>query len=203
MSKPTVSFAPNTEQLEKLRAGVAGVEGVKGPQGPTEGYEVSDRDEEQPVEIKPENIGTPEATTEPEFDKAELLDILDSLLHKGYAVMPFMLRKIPVVFKSRFAWEDAAVMETVEDSVLNTDTGVKLTLSYAFLAGSIVEFGENKFPPRNTGTKEELKADFNERFEFIQSLSSPITGLLERKLKDFDNKQSYVVEHFDELLKDF
>ena len=202
MSKPTVSFAPNTEQLEKLRAGV---EEVKGPQGPTEGYEVSDRDEEQPVEIKPENISAIGVAQppEPEFDKAELLDILDSLLHKGYAVMPFMLRKIPVVFKSRFAWEDAAVMETVEDSVLNTDTGVKLTLSYAFLAGSIVEFGENKFPPRNTGTKEELKADFNERFEFIQSLSSPITGLLERKLKDFDNKQSYVVEHFDELLKDF
>lgn len=193
MSKPTVSFAPNTEQLEKVKAGFP---------APTDGYEVSDRDEEQPVEIKPENIGTP-VTTEPEFDKAELLDILDSLLHKGYAVMPFMLRKIPVVFKSRFAWEDAAVMETVEDSVLNTDTGVKLTLSYAFLAGSIVEFGDNKFPPRNTGTKEELKADFNERFEFIQSLSSPITGLLERKLKDFDNKQSYVVEHFDELLKDF
>ena len=171
-----------------------------------DGYEVSDRDEEQPTLIKPENIGTigsPEAPSEPEFDKAELLDILDSLLHKGYAVMPFMLRKIPVVFKSRFAWEDAAVMETVEDSVLNTDTGVKLTLSYAFLAGSIVEFGDNKFPPRNTGTKEELKADFNERFEFIKSLSSPITGLLERKLKDFDAKQSYVVEHFDELLKDF
>ena len=202
MSKPTVSFAPNTDQLEKLRAGV---EGPKADPAPTDGYEVSDRDEEQPVEIKPENIGNlgASATTEPEFDKAELLDILDSLLHKGYAVMPFMLRKIPVVFKSRFAWEDAAVMETVEDSVLNTDTGVKLTLSYAFLAGSIVEFGDNKFPPRNTGTKEELKADFNERFEFIQSLSSPITGLLERKLKDFDAKQSYVVEHFDELLKDF
>lgn len=197
MSKPSVSFAPNTEQLARLQQNMV---------EDRDGYEVSDRDEEQPTLIKPENIGTigsPEVPSEPEFDKAELLDILDSLLHKGYAVMPFMLRKIPVVFKSRFAWEDAAVMETVEDSVLNTDTGVKLTLSYAFLAGSIVEFGDNKFPPRNTGTKEELKADFNERFEFIKSLSSPITGLLERKLKDFDAKQSYVVEHFDELLKDF
>lgn len=197
MSKPSVSFAPNTEQLARLQQNMV---------EDRDGYEVSDRDEEQPTLIKPENIGTigvPTEPAEPEFDKAELLDILDSLLHKGYAVMPFMLRKIPVVFKSRFAWEDAAVMETVEDSVLNTDTGVKLTLSYAFLAGSIVEFGDNKFPPRNTGTKEELKADFNERFEFIKSLSSPITGLLERKLKDFDAKQSYVVEHFDELLKDF
>lgn len=197
MSKPSVSFAPNTEQLARLQQNMV---------EDRDGYEVSDRDEEQPTLIKPENIGTigsPTEPADPEFDKAELLDILDSLLHKGYAVMPFMLRKIPVVFKSRFAWEDAAVMETVEDSVLNTDTGVKLTLSYAFLAGSIVEFGDNKFPPRNTGTKEELKADFNERFEFIKSLSSPITGLLERKLKDFDAKQSYVVEHFDELLKDF
>ena len=193
-SRSTVSFAPNMEQLARIKDEMNSEEAVK--ETPTAGYELSDRDEEQPPIVK-------EEPKEPEFDKAELLDILDSLLHKGYAVMPFMLRKIPVVFKSRFAWEDAAVMEFVEESVLNTDTGVKLVLSYAFLAASLVEFGENKFPPRNQGTKEELKADFRERLEFIQSLSSPVTGLLERKLKDFDNKQSYVIEHFDDLLKDF
>ena len=171
----------------------------------TQEYEVSDLPEVHPEEINVKSVieGPNSEPKEPEYDKEELLAIVDSLLYHGYAVEQFNLRRINVVLKSRFAWEDLEIVELVEQSTLMSDQGTQVLLGQAFVASALVEFGTDKFPPRNSGTKEELKKDFMDRVEFVKSLSANVVSIIETKLREFDAKQNYVTKHFDELLKDF
>ena len=142
---------------------------------------------------------------EKEFAKEELLPILDSLLNNGYATMDFKLRNVPIVVRTRFAWEEQLIYKKVESSA---SSPILFQRNYTLmtLAASLVQFAGHLFEPINAAPKDAptaLEDSFNDRYEFVQSLNSVFIDIMEKKLFEFDEKQNYITKHFDELLSDF
>lgn len=167
----------------------------------------------------PEDYGTvsekPNGVVSEDFDKAvtgklpkaypkeDILPILDSLLQHGYALETFSIRNTNVVLRSRFGWEEEASVKAVESSNSNIRIGQERLFILSLLAASLVEYGKAKFPPINSGTKEELEKNYENRLSFVRSLPTTITDILIARLQEFDRKQAYMVENFDKLSKDF
>lgn len=137
------------------------------------------------------------------FKPEDTLPILDSLLQSGYALDTFQIRKINVVLRSRFGWEEEAGWRAFESVGAQVRAAQDRSLMTAMLAGSLVEYGPHKFPPINTGTQEELNKSYQDRLTFVNSLPALVITLLLQKLTEFEAKQAYVAENFDSLTKDF
>lgn len=137
------------------------------------------------------------------FKPEDTLPILDSVLQNGYALDTFQIRKINVVLRSRFGWEEEAGWRAFESVGAQVRAAQDRSLMTAMLAGSLVEYGQHKFPPMNTGTQEELNKSYQDRLNFVNSLPALAITLLLQKLTEFEAKQAYVADNFDSLTKDF
>ena len=186
--------SPIVDPAEELLAKAAPSVVHQAPPVETAGT-VSDKSEVEPTE---ETL-----VKEKTYAKEEILPILDQILNNGYAMDTFKIRNTDIVMRTRFTWEEKAIYEHLEAT--DTKTVLRYQREFAFItmAASLVKFGNNVFKPINEGTDEELKASITERYKFIISLNSILTDVIQKKLADFDDKQRYIIKHFDELLKDF
>lgn len=133
----------------------------------------------------------------------EVLPIFDQLLNDGYAIDDFKLGKIQVVIRTRFSWEEKALYNHMEQADVKTALSYQREFSFITMAASLVKFGDTVFEPINEGTDAEFKQSMLDRYKFISSLNSVLTDILQLKLSKFDDKQRYIVENFDKLLKAF
>ena len=169
---------------------------------------VSDRSEDSIPKI--EKSTTPEAlldtnvaSKEVTYTNEEVLPMLDCILNDGYAVEHITLRNVDVVIRTRFTWEDQYLRRYLESADLHTVLNYQGEVALVTLAASLVQFGSTIFKPKNEGTDAELKEFMEDRISFVKSLNSVLTDIVLAKLGTFDDKQRYIIAHFDELLKVF
>lgn len=165
--------------------------------------------DEDPAQVELKIPGDPTATPAKDskdkvYTKEEVLPIMDALLLNGYALESFQLGKATsVVLKTRFAWEEQAALKYAEKSPMTSNMGFQRELNLGILAGSIIQFGNTVFDPLNEGKQEDLDASFEERLTFIKGLNTVFTDIIQKKMFEFDNKQKYLIDHFDELMENF
>lgn len=156
-----------------------------------------------PAQDTPAPIQDPFGTGEKVYPKEDILPMMDALLMNGYATDSFKIRKTKIVLRTRFTWEEQDVYKRMEASDLNTAIAYQRAFATVYIAASLIQFGDIVFEPINGGSKEELAKSMDERIEFIESLNTVITDIIQKKLYEFDDKQRYLIAHFDELLGDF
>lgn len=150
------------------------------------------------------NIENPFLPTSAEkYTKEDILPLMDALLMNGYATTTFNIRKAKVTLRTRFTWEEQAIYKHMENENLKTALAYQREFAIVYIAASLVQFGDYIFEPINAGKPDELKNSLDERIEFIQSLNTVMTDLLQHKLYDFDDKQKYLIDNFDKLMQDF
>jgi len=163
--------------------------------------------DEDPAKVELKIPDTEKAKNDPAekvYTKEEILPLMDALLLNGYAVTSFNLGKTtPVALKTRFAWEEQAAVKHAEQSPLTSNLGYQRELTLGLLAGSLVQFGNTVFDPINEGKREVLDNSFDERITFASGLSNVFFDILVHKMYDFDGKQKYLIDHFDELMENF
>lgn len=137
------------------------------------------------------------------YSNEEILPILDSLLHHGYALHRFNMRGTEVMLRTRFTWEEQYIYQHLEDSEIKSQLTYQREYAFITIAASLVKYGDYLFDPINKGTNEQLENSISDRYEFVRSLNSVITDILQMKLNDFDDKQRYIIDNFDNLLKAF
>lgn len=140
--------------------------------------------------------------TPPEYMKEELLPMLDDLLIKGYVVTEFSIRATKVVLRSRFAAEDNLIFSGIDKLKLETAIAYQQRFTLLSLAASLVVYGDTMFDIVNKDTKK-MEESFRERIEFVESLPTVITDILYMKWHEFNQKQGYIVNNLDALIKDF
>lgn len=161
--------------------------------------EVSDKDDDE-TPLPEINTVDPTAKT---YTDDEVLPILDDLLANGYALANFSFRKTKVALRTRFTWEEQYIYKHLEQSQLKTALNYQREFLFITMAASLVQFGNHFFEPMNQGEEKALYASMKERYEFICSLNSVLTDILQDKLNDFDAKQRFIITNFDRLLKAF
>lgn len=169
------------------------------PPAPTPEAAVSDKPdtEEEAAEIDPKN------PFEKTYTNDELLPILDSLLQHGYALLRFNIRGTEIMLRTRFTWEEQYIYQHLENSELNTALNYQREYNFITITASLVKYGDYLFEPINKGKEEELEKSMSDRYEFVRSLNSVVTDIIQLKLGQFDDKQRYIITHFDDLLKAF
>ena len=95
--------------------------------------------------------------TPPEYQKDELLPMLDDLLQKGYVITEFSLRATRVVLRSRFAWEDQEIFTRIDKAKLDTAIAYQQRFALLSLAASLVLYGDTMFEPINKDREKMLK----------------------------------------------
>ena len=156
-----------------------------------------------PAVDAPPQIQDPFGTGEKVYEKEEILPMMDALLLNGYATDSFKIRKTKIVLRTRFTWEEQDVYKRMEEANLNTAIAYQRAFATVYIAASLIQFGDIVFEPINGGSKEDLEKSMNDRVEFIESLNTVLTDIIQKKLYEFDDKQRYLIAHFDELLGDF
>ena len=165
---------------------------------PTEG-EVSDREDNGDTlpEIDPKD------PTKKAYKDEDVLPMLDALLQHGYALSTFKLRDKEIILRTRFTWEEQYIYQHLEASHIQTALNYQREYAFITIAASIVKYGDYVFEPKNQGKDDELIESIAKRYEFVRSLNSVITDIIQLKLQEFDDKQRYIIAHFDDLLKAF
>jgi hypothetical protein len=177
---------------------------------------VSKKEEVAPKPIEPEgeasdrpDEGISEAPINPKdplrkvYPKDDVLPLLDSLLQHGYALFRFSLRGKEIMLRTRFTWEEQYIYQHLEASDIKSQLNYQREYAFITMAASLVKYGDYTFEPINKGENQHLEASMSERYEFIRSLNSVITDIIQIKLTEFDDKQRYIINNFDDLLKDF
>lgn len=161
--------------------------------------ELSDREDKTADAPMP----NPLQPQKPTFTNEEILPLLDSLLNNGYAIDKFKIRDTEVILRTRFTWEEQYIYQHLSASNLSTALVYQREFSFITIAASLVKYGNYTFEPINSGENEKLEKSITERYDFIRSLNSVITDILQLRLSKFDDKQRYIIDNFDELLKAF
>ena len=194
-----------TERIPVVnRANQANKETTVEPEPAAELGEVDDNQELAPIQdfniVGPNNKV---ASDEKTYPKKEILPMMDDLLMHGYATSAFSMRKTKVVVRTRFTWEEQAIYKHMETVDLKTAIAYQREFSTVYIAASLAQFGDFVFEPINAGKPEELKAALDDRIEFVSSLNTVFTDIIQKKLYDFDDKQRFLIANFDALMQDF
>ena len=161
----------------------------------------SDKSEDEVVTS--DDMPMPTAPPEEKYEKEDLLPILDMLLNDGYAIFEFSIRNKPIILRTRFTWEEKAINKFLDKADVKTVLSYQREYAFVTIAASLARFGSSVFEPINAGEQKVLDKSLSDRYDFILSLNSVVTDILQTKLDEFDRKQRYIIKHFDELLKDF
>lgn len=145
----------------------------------------------------------PADPTKRAYREKEVLPLLDGLLQHGYALHTFKMRNVEVMLRTRFTWEEQYIYQHLEASDIKTALNYQREYAFITLAASIVKFGDHLFEPINTGDDKLLVDSITKRYEFIRSLNSVVTDIIQIQLQEFDDKQRYIIANFDKLLKAF
>ena len=137
------------------------------------------------------------------YTKDDVLPVLDMLLNNGYAITESKIGKKTLILKTRFTWEEKAIYKYMES--LNAKTTLRYEREFAFItiAASLVAYGNEVFTPTITGNPADLDKDLEKRLALVVSLNSVVTDIITKRLGDFDDKQRYIIDHIDELTRDF
>lgn len=158
--------------------------------------------DETPAQDAPPQIN-PFGENEPVYAKEDILPMMDALLMHGYATSAFNMRKTKVTVRTRFTWEEQAIYKHMETVDLKTAIAYQREFATVYIAASLAQFGDLIFEPINGGKPEELEKSLSDRIEFVSSLNTVFTDIIQKKLYEFDDKQRYLIAHFDELMQDF
>lgn len=176
------------------------------PQQAEESAVVSDRDD-----VEEEELAVAEST-ETKSDKpagpvqytdAEVLPILDSLLNNGYAIHTFKLRNVEIILRTRFTWEEQYVYQHLEAANCRTSLNYQMEYGFITLASSLVKYGDSLFNPINAGPNIELQTSIKQRYDYVMSMNTVVLDIMRNELGKFDDKQRYIIDNFDKLLKSF
>lgn len=161
--------------------------------------ETSDREDKgaEQVQLYPKD------PTKRVYTDSEVLPLLDSLLQHGYALDSFKIRGTEIILRTRFTWEEQYIYQHLEACDIKSAINYQREYAFITLAASIVKYGDYVFEPINKGEQKVLEESITERYDFICSLNSVITDIIQLKLGAFDDKQRYIIAHFDDLLKAF
>jgi hypothetical protein len=140
---------------------------------------------------------------DPQYDIDEVRETMDQLFHNGYALTRGNLRGITFVLRTRFDWEDEQVLKYAEGSDLTSRIGFQHNMGRGLLAASLVEYDDQLWEPRNHGPKEELEKMFKARLEFVMSLNTVIFEILQKKMREMDEKNTYIINNLEKLSEDF
>lgn len=156
-----------------------------------------------PDSVIPEELASATEPNKEEFDKDELLEILDQLVVKGYATKRFKIKDKDVVIRSRFGWEEREINQRLDRAQWETIKCYQSELSYFLGAGSLVQFGDFVVPPLNSGDSKALIESFDQRLNFLTTLNIVFLSIFEKEYVEFDRKLMYIHRNIGEMTKDF
>ena len=110
-----------------------------------------------------------------------------------------MLRSTRIVLRSRFAWEDQEIFSRLDADKLSTAIAFQQRMQVYTLAAGLAQYGDTIFQPTNIVNRK----SFDERLEFVLSLSTPLVDIIYQHWFEFNAKHSYLSANIDALLKDF
>lgn len=145
------------------------------------------------------------ASEKPKFTKEELKPILDSVMRRGYAAISVKIGTIEIILRSHYTWEDNMVMHMLDEAAKDTNLNLSMDFNRQLysLAASLVVYDGQKFPPKQTGTKEELRKSLEDRIQCLLEMPNLIFSKVMDENVKLTQKMAAIAEDFDGIIESF
>lgn len=137
------------------------------------------------------------------YTKEELLPLIDGMFQHGYAHHEMTLHGVRVILRTRFPWEDTLINKHLEQEQFKLPFHYQQEFNLMALVCSLARYGSTTFEPVTSGNEDDYAKSFQARLKFVRGLNSVIVSILQKALFEFDQKQRYIVEHYEELVQSF